>query len=115
MVNDVARAFFEAPARRKICVELPAEETHEGDDVGLLLQSLHETRDASSNFQEEVRKLPRRGSQEASATSACGTADKSNVMSFALAIPLSRRHSSTRLVESPHVQLLKLCFRQREK
>ena len=37
VVNDVARAFFEAPARRTICVELPKEETHEGDDVGLLL------------------------------------------------------------------------------
>ena len=29
MVNDVARAFFEAPARRTICVELPEEETHD--------------------------------------------------------------------------------------
>ena len=29
MVNDVARAFFEAPARKTICVELPEEETHE--------------------------------------------------------------------------------------
>ena len=56
MVNDVARAFFEAPARRTICVELPEEETHEGDDVGLLLQSLYGTRDASANFEEEVRK-----------------------------------------------------------
>ena len=34
MVNDAVRAFFEAPARRTICVELLAEETHEGDDVG---------------------------------------------------------------------------------
>lgn len=25
MLNDVARAFFEAPARRPICVELPPE------------------------------------------------------------------------------------------
>ena len=57
MVNDVARAFFEAPARRTICVELPEEETHEGDDVGLLLQSFYGTRDASANFQEEVRKV----------------------------------------------------------
>ena len=28
MVNDVARAFFEAPARRTICVELPEEKRH---------------------------------------------------------------------------------------
>ena len=57
MVNDVARAFFEAPARRKICVRLPEEEGHEGDEVGLLLQSLYGTRDASANFQEEIRKV----------------------------------------------------------
>ena len=36
-------------------------------------------------------------------------------MNIALAILLSRRHFSTRLVEFPHVQLLKLCFRQQEK
>ena len=33
------------------------EETHEGDDVGLLLQSLYGTRDASANFREEVRNV----------------------------------------------------------
>ena len=32
MVNDVARAFFEAPMRRDICVELPAE-AGEGEDM----------------------------------------------------------------------------------
>ena len=46
-----------APARRTICVELLEEEAHEGDDVGLLRQSLCGTRDASTNFQEEVRKV----------------------------------------------------------
>ena len=49
--------FFEAPARRTICVELPEEQTHEGDDGGLLIQSFHGTVDASDNFQEEVRKV----------------------------------------------------------
>ena len=57
VVNDVVRAFFEAPARWTICVELPQEETHEGDDVGLLPHSLYGTRDASANFQEEVREV----------------------------------------------------------
>ena len=57
MVNDVARVCFEAPGRRTICAELFAEETHERDDVGLLLQSLYGTTDASANFQEEVRKV----------------------------------------------------------
>ena len=37
-------------------MELSEEEAHEGDDVGLLLQSLYGTRDASANFQ-EVRKV----------------------------------------------------------
>ena len=46
-----------APARRTICAEVPEEETHEGYDVGLLLQSLHGTRDASVKFHEEVRKV----------------------------------------------------------
>ena len=38
MVNDVARAFFEAPARRLICVELPEEARGQSgdDEVGLL-------------------------------------------------------------------------------
>ena len=41
--------FFEAPARRTICVETLKEETHDGDDVGLLLQSLYGTRGASES------------------------------------------------------------------
>ena len=49
--------FFEAPATRTICVELFEEETHEGDDVGLLVQTLYGTSDSSANFQEEVRKV----------------------------------------------------------
>ena len=31
MVNDVARAFFEAPAKRSICIELPDEDKSEED------------------------------------------------------------------------------------
>ena len=55
MVNDVARAFFEAPMRRDICVELPAEAGEGEDMVGHLIMSLNGTRDAATNFQEEVR------------------------------------------------------------
>ena len=59
MVNDVARAFFEAPMKRKLCIELPEEDLEEGeyeqDLVGLLLMSLYGTRDAAANFQEVVR------------------------------------------------------------
>ena len=36
MVNDVVRAFFEAPMRRDICVELPAEAGEGEDMVGAL-------------------------------------------------------------------------------
>ena len=57
MVNDVARAFFEAPVRRTVCVELPPEEESGEDMVGLLEMSLYGTRDAAANFQAEVRKF----------------------------------------------------------
>ena len=61
MINDVARAFFEAPVRRDICIELPAEdyteEDGEQDMVGHLVQSLYGTRDAAANFQHEVKKI----------------------------------------------------------
>ena len=61
MVNDVARAFFEATAIRKLCVELPAEfaECCGGHNVGLLRQSLYGTRDAAMNWQEEVARETR--------------------------------------------------------
>lgn len=60
MVNDVARAFFEAPMKRYVCVELPPEARaeHDAEDyVGLLIMSLYGTRDAAANFQGEVRKF----------------------------------------------------------
>ena len=58
LIADVSRAFFEAPAKRDICVELPEEALEEGektpDTVGKLLASLYGTRNASANWQEEV-------------------------------------------------------------
>ena len=61
MINDVARAFFEAPMKRMLCVELPTEAL-EGEEtteeyVGLLKMSLYGTRDAAANFQSEIKKL----------------------------------------------------------
>ena len=63
LIADVSRAFFEAPAKRDLCVELP-EEALEGEEtttntVGKLLASLYGTRDASANWQEEVIKCMR--------------------------------------------------------
>ena len=59
MINDVARAFFEAPVQRLICIELPDEDLKKGerheDVVGLLKMSFYGTRDAASNFQNEVK------------------------------------------------------------
>ena len=51
MINDVARAFFEAKAIRKICVELPEQcaESLGGRNVALLNRSLYGTRDAAMN------------------------------------------------------------------
>ena len=64
MINDVSRAFFEAPAKRNICVELPKEDRTEmdirHDKVGHLRMSLYGTRDASTNWQEEVAKEMRK-------------------------------------------------------
>ena len=60
MINDVARAFFEAKAIRPVCVELPEEsmtdEDRKRDNVGLLKMSLYGTRDAATNWQKEVAK-----------------------------------------------------------
>jgi len=62
MVNDVARAFFEAWTERDICIELPDEdrEEGEGDMVGKLQKSLYGTRDAAANFQKQVTKVMRK-------------------------------------------------------
>ena len=53
MVNDVARAFFEAPAMRNVCIEIPKEDLLEADKrldkVGHLRMSLYGTRDAAMN------------------------------------------------------------------
>ena len=61
MINDVARAFFEAPVKRDVCVELPeealSEKEKEMDLVGKLEMSLYGTRDAAANFQEEIAKF----------------------------------------------------------
>ena len=53
MIADVSRAFFEALAKRDVCVELPDEALAAGetslDTVGKLLASIYGTRDASAN------------------------------------------------------------------
>ena len=51
MANDVRRAYFNAPARRRTFIELPAEDLAEGDEgrCGELLASLYGTRDAAKN------------------------------------------------------------------
>ena len=60
LIADVSRAFFEAPAKRDLCVELPEEALAAGettqDTVGKLKASLYGTRDATMNWQEEVAK-----------------------------------------------------------
>ena len=60
LIADVSRAFFEAPAKRDLSVELPEEALAAGetvvDTVGKLKASLYGTGDASTNWQEEVSK-----------------------------------------------------------
>ena len=52
MVNDVKRAYFYAPAKRPIFIEIPAEDREEGDgnQVAQLNLSLYGTRDAAQNW-----------------------------------------------------------------
>ena len=63
MIADVSRAFFEAPARRDVWLELPEEVLAKGetagDIVGTLEASLYGARDASANWQEEIYKSMR--------------------------------------------------------
>ena len=49
MINDVSRAFFEAPMRRWLCVELPPEADQPWSIVGILQCSLYGTRDAAAH------------------------------------------------------------------
>ena len=53
---DVRRAYFHAPARRKVFVELPPEDYQPGDEhmCGLLRHSLYGTRDAAQNWEEDL-------------------------------------------------------------
>ena len=53
---DVRRAYFYAPARRRVFVELPPEDYQAGDEdmCGLLQYSLYGTRDAAQNWEEEL-------------------------------------------------------------
>ena len=61
MINDVSRAFFEAVAKRKVCIELPEEDLKQNernqDLVGALNMSLYGTRDAAKNWQDEVARM----------------------------------------------------------
>ena len=53
MVNDVSRAFFCAPARRQVFVELPPEDADHKSMIGELNFSMYGTRDAAQNWGEE--------------------------------------------------------------
>ena len=57
-VMDVRRAYFYAPARRDVYVELPPEDYQRGDEdrCGKLKASLYGTRDAAQNWEEELCK-----------------------------------------------------------
>ena len=52
---DVRRAYFHAPSRRRVLVELPPEDYQPGDEhmCGLLQCSLYGTRDAAQNWKEK--------------------------------------------------------------
>ena len=53
---DVKRAYFHAPAKRKVFVDLPPEGAKEGL-CGELVKSMHVTRYAAKNWEEAVRQF----------------------------------------------------------
>ena len=57
---DVWRAYFYAPTRRRVFVELPPEHYQPSDEhmCGLLQYSLYGMRDAAQNWEEELTSTP---------------------------------------------------------
>ena len=57
-VIDIKRAYFYAPVRRPVFIEIPVEDRKPGDEgmIGRLRLSLYGTRDAAMSWQEEVAK-----------------------------------------------------------
>ena len=52
MINDISRAFFHAPAKRQVYVQLPQEDQMPGEEgmCGRLNYSMYGTRDAAQNW-----------------------------------------------------------------
>ena len=52
MINDISRAFFHAPAKRRVYVHLPNEDKNGGDEelCGRLYYSMYGTRDAAETW-----------------------------------------------------------------
>eukprot|EP00972_Heterocapsa_arctica_P044010 6498175-Heterocapsa_arctica.AAC.1 len=59
MIIDIRRAYFNAPARRPVYVEIPPEDWENGDEhkCARLNSSLYGTRDAAWNWEEELTKF----------------------------------------------------------
>ena len=55
-LDDVRRAYFYGPSRRRVFVELPSKDYQAGDEhmCGLLQYSMYGTRDAAENWEEEL-------------------------------------------------------------
>jgi hypothetical protein len=59
MIIDIRRAYFNAPARRPVYIEIPPEDWEPGDEhkCARLNSSLYGTRDAARNWEEELTKF----------------------------------------------------------
>ena len=72
MINDVSRAYFSAPARRQVFVELCAEDADTDEDlVGELNYSMYGTRDAAQNWGEECASTMKSIGSEQGTASPC--------------------------------------------
>ncbi len=54
--GDVARAYFHAQARRRVCVDLSVED-FEGGECGLLKKAMYGTHDAARNWEMEYTEM----------------------------------------------------------
>eukprot|EP00972_Heterocapsa_arctica_P051222 7532687-Heterocapsa_arctica.AAC.1 len=59
MIIDIRRAYFNAPARRPVHIEIPPKDWEPGDEhrCARLNSSLYRTRAAARNWEEELTKF----------------------------------------------------------
>ena len=83
---DVKRAYFYAPAKRPIFIELPVEDRHPGEEdmVAQLNLSLYGTRDAAQNWTQEYTRALKAAGFTTGKTSPCNFYHKATGMALSV-------------------------------